>query len=78
MHNQDRDVIINALDHATQSCGLSDALQISTQLASQCASADNQVDHPAWDQVADRISQMNNAQIADMIRVGTARFHLLN
>lgn len=78
MHNQDRLVIEHALEHATQSCNLSQALRDSTTLAALCASANNEIDHPAWDEVARKIEHMSDAQIADLIRVGTARFHLLN
>lgn len=78
MHNQDRLVIEQALEHATQSCNLSPALRESAALASLCAGANNEIEHPAWDEVANRIAKMSDAQIADLIRVGTARFHLLN
>jgi len=78
MHNQDRLVIDQSLENATQSCNLSEALLESKALASLCANANNEIEHPAWDEVADRIAKMSDAEIADLIRVGTARFHLLN
>jgi phosphoenolpyruvate carboxylase len=78
MQDQDRQLVQNALSKAVQCCGLSSALDISSQLAQLCATAQDQVEHPAWDQAAGRIAQMSTDQIADLIRVGTARFHLLN
>ena len=78
MLEHDRHVIDHALAHATASCGLDRVLDISSTLASLCASADDAPDHPAWDQAAAQIASMSTAEIADLIRVGTARFHLLN
>jgi len=78
MHNQDRLVIEQSLQNATGSCHLTQALLDSKAMASLCASANNEIEHPAWDEVANRIAKMSDVQIADIIRVGTARFHLLN
>lgn len=78
MLDYDRQTINHALIHATQSCGLDTALEISSQLALLCASASDAPEHPAWDQAAAQIASMSTAEIADLIRVGTARFHLLN
>lgn len=78
MLKHDRKTIDNALNHATSSCGLSQAMQTSQELAALCASANDAPTHEAWDQAADRIGSMSIEDIADLIRVGTARFHLLN
>lgn len=78
MHNQDRAVIEHALTQAAACCGLKPALDTSTQLAELCASAHDAIDHPAWDQAQSTIASLSTDQLADLIRVGTARFHLLN
>lgn len=78
MLDYDRQTINHALTHATQSCGLDGALETSSQLASLCASAGDIPEHPAWDQASAQIASMSTQEIADLIRVGTARFHLLN
>lgn len=78
MDNQDRIAIERSLEKATQSCNLSQAYSDSKEMASLCATANNEIEHPAWDEVANRIAKMSDEHIADIIRVGTARFHLLN
>tara|TARA_R110002096_G_scaffold173781_2_gene348265 strand:+ start:457600 stop:460314 length:2715 start_codon:yes stop_codon:yes gene_type:complete len=78
MLDNDRQIINQALAHATNSCGLDGALETSAQLASLCASTNDETEHPAWGQAAKQIASMSTADIADLIRVGTARFHLLN
>ncbi len=78
MLDYDRQTINNALTHATQACGLDAVLETSTTLAALCASAEDAPEHPAWDQAAAQIASMSTEEIADLIRVGTARFHLLN
>ena len=78
MHDQDRAVIENALAQAAGCCGLKPALDTSAELAALCASAHNEIDHPAWDRAESAIEKLSTGQIADLIRVGTARFHLLN
>ncbi|MGJ8636561.1 MAG: phosphoenolpyruvate carboxylase [Phycisphaerales bacterium] len=78
MLDYDRQTINNALTHATQACGLDAVLETSSILAALCASAEDAPEHPAWDQAAAQIASMSTEEIADLIRVGTARFHLLN
>jgi phosphoenolpyruvate carboxylase len=78
MHDHDREAIEAALRSACERCGLGGALRASEEIAAVCRSANDAVDHPAWDQAAARLSAMDLGEIAGLIRVGTARFHLLN
>lgn len=78
MHEHDRRSIEDALTVATGWCGLAPALQTSEEIASVCRSAGDDPDHPAWEQAVGMIAGMDLARITDLVRVGTARFHLLN
>lgn len=78
MPTNDRRAIEQALSTACARCGLGEALRTSAELAERCRGAGDRVDDPAWEQAAARIAGMDLSQIADLIRVGTARFHLLN
>lgn len=78
MHEHDRRTLENALTLAANGCGLGPALTKSSQIGSICRGAGDAVDHPAWERAAGMIGSMDLAEMADLVRVGTARFHLLN
>jgi phosphoenolpyruvate carboxylase len=78
MHEHDRRTLEDALTLAANGCGLGPALQRSAEIASICRDAGDAIDHPAWDRAAGVIAAMDPGEMADLVRVGTARFHLLN
>tara|TARA_R110000782_G_scaffold19140_9_gene52321 strand:- start:27175 stop:29898 length:2724 start_codon:yes stop_codon:yes gene_type:complete len=78
MHEHDRRAIETALNVATGWCGLAPALARSEEIAGVCRGAGDDPDHPGWNEAAETIASMTLADITDLIRVGTARFHLLN
>lgn len=78
MHDHDRNTLDNALTQACEGVGLAPALALSAEIAQTCARAGDAVDHPAWDEAAARVTELSLEEIADVVRVGTARFHLLN
>ena len=61
MHDHDREVIEAALRSACERCGLGGALRASEEIAAVCRSAEDAVDHPAWDRAASRIGGANQA-----------------
>lgn len=72
----DRATIDFALDAACRSVGLAPAIDLSTHLAALCrdeSSIERGLDHAAAD-----LAQRSLTELADLLRVGTARFHLLN
>ncbi|MEX0876463.1 MAG: phosphoenolpyruvate carboxylase, partial [Phycisphaerales bacterium] len=78
MQSQDQQVIQHTLDTACVSVGLGDACDRVRKLTDLCAGVGDELDHPAFKEAADRLSEMDLQEIADLIRIGTARFHLLN
>jgi phosphoenolpyruvate carboxylase len=78
MYDQDRRILHDTLTNACTGVGLGPALSLSAAIADICRSAGNATEHPAWDEAAARIAALSLTQIADLVRVGTARFHLLN
>ncbi|MBX3409826.1 MAG: phosphoenolpyruvate carboxylase [Phycisphaeraceae bacterium] len=78
MHDQDRRILEDTLTSACEGVGLGPALSLSAAIADICRGAGHATEHPAWDEAAARIASLSLTQIADLVRVGTARFHLLN
>jgi phosphoenolpyruvate carboxylase len=78
MHDNDRRSIEDALNVAAGWCGLAPALRTSEQIAETCRGGGDDPENAAWDEAAGRIAAMSLPEITDLIRVGTARFHLLN
>lgn len=78
MHEHDRRILEDALRSACDGVGLGPALDRTERIASVCRGANNEPGHTAWDEAAGAIRGMETGAIAAMIRVGTARFHLLN
>jgi phosphoenolpyruvate carboxylase len=78
MHDHDRRVLDDALTRACQRVGLGPALSLSAELADVCRAGGDRLDDPAWDEAASRIADLGLDRLADLVRVGTARFHLLN
>jgi phosphoenolpyruvate carboxylase len=78
MHQADRAALDHALTVACRRRGLDQALQRSRSIADLCRSANDATEHPAWDQAASDIAGLDLASIFDLIRLGAARFHLLN
>lgn len=66
------------LKTACDQVGLGAAFTRAFELADLCASAGDAVGHTALEDAANQIGSMSQAQISDLIRVGTAHFHLLN
>ncbi|MCC5824290.1 MAG: phosphoenolpyruvate carboxylase [Phycisphaerales bacterium] len=78
MHDHDRRILEDALRTACDGVGLGPALDQTERIASICRGSNNEPGHPAWDQAGELIRAMDTGEIAAMVRVGTARFHLLN
>ncbi len=78
MHDPDRRVLEEALTLACERVGLGPALSLSAEIAGVCRSAGDDPDHPAWDDAAARIAALDLDRVSDLVRVGAARFHLLN
>lgn len=78
MHQADRTALDQALTEACARTGLDGALRASAEIADLCRSAGDAIEHPAWDQAAERIRSMDLGEIFDVVRLGAARFHLLN
>ncbi|MFK7883606.1 MAG: phosphoenolpyruvate carboxylase [Phycisphaerales bacterium] len=78
MHQADRTALDHALTAACHQRGLDTALKQSHTIADLCRSAGDSINHPAWDQAAAEIARMDLGSIFDLVRLGAARFHLLN
>ncbi len=78
MHDHDRRVLEDTLKLACAGVGLGPSLSLSAEIAEICRGAGDAIDHPTWDHAAARIATLDLDGIADLVRVGTARFHLLN
>ncbi len=78
MHHADLAAIEHALTVACERRGLDGALDTSRSIADLCRSAGDAIDHDAWDRAAERISGLGLGGIFDLVRLGAARFHLLN
>ena len=78
MHEHDRRILEDALRTACDGVGLGPALDRTERIASVCRGANNEPGHPAWDEAAGVVRGLDTGAIAAMVRVGTARFHLLN
>lgn len=78
MHQADRAALDHALTVACERRGLDDALKTSQTIADLCQSAGDAIEHGAWDQAAERITGLDTESIFDLVRLGAARFHLLN
>jgi len=78
MHKADRAALDHALTAACDRLGLDAALQRSQSISDLCRSAGDAVDHPAWDEAASEIAKLDITSIFDLVRLGAARFHLLN
>jgi len=78
MHDHDRRVLEDTLTISCAGVGLGTALARSAEIAAICREAGDAIEHPAWDRAAGMIAALDLEEIADLVRVGTARFHLLN
>ena len=78
MLNHDQQVIARTLTNACRRVGLGVALTRAHAIADHCAGAGDQIGHHGFDDAARRVGELDLAGIADLVRVGTAHFHLLN
>lgn len=78
MHDHDRRILEDTLTTSCRGIGLGPALSRCAEIADICREAGEAFDHPAWDRATARIAALDTRELADLIRVGTARFHLLN
>ncbi len=78
MLEHDRAEMEAALHRAAGRGRLGSALEDGEQLARLCAEAGDAPDHPKRDEAARRLAEMDVADLTSIVRVGTARFHLLN
>lgn len=78
MHAHDQQTVTATLRAACGRVGLADTLKLAHELAQRCDSPNDAIGHPGLQEAADRIAGMDLAQISDLVRVGTAHFHLLN
>ncbi|TVQ61479.1 MAG: phosphoenolpyruvate carboxylase [Phycisphaerales bacterium] len=78
MLEHDRAEMEAALHRAAGRGPLGSALERGEQLARLCAEAGDALEHPKRDEAARRLTEMETDELASIVRVGTARFHLLN
>ncbi|MEO1008009.1 MAG: phosphoenolpyruvate carboxylase [Planctomycetota bacterium] len=78
MTTTDRETLEAALRRAADATGLGPALERAGGLADACREAGGRVGDPAWDGVSRTIESMPLDELAAILRVVTARFHLLN
>lgn len=78
MDTSDRRYLESALAAACDGTGLGDALRLSAEIAEMCRGAGEEIEHAAWDAASARLGALELQSLADVVRVGTARFHLLN
>jgi phosphoenolpyruvate carboxylase len=78
MQDRDRNELEHALRRAASRGHLGRALGKGDELAELCEQAGDAMEHPLRDQAADQMRQMDLAELSELVRVGTVRFHLLN
>ena len=78
MHAHDQQTVARTLQAACAHVGLGDTLTLAQTLADQCNCPGDAVGHDGLGSAASQIAGMDLRQISDLIRVGTAHFHLLN
>jgi phosphoenolpyruvate carboxylase len=78
MHADDQMNLDNALLAACAQVGLSAPLEYAQSLAKRCNCASDKLGDQHLDDAASEVSRLDLQQISDLIRVGTAHFHLLN
>lgn len=78
MHTHDLETITRTLRSACDHVGLAQTLDKAHELAGLCECPSDSVGHDGLGTAATQIAGMDIPQINDLIRVGTAHFHLLN
>tara|TARA_A100000171_G_scaffold365_1_gene603 strand:- start:1766 stop:4483 length:2718 start_codon:yes stop_codon:yes gene_type:complete len=78
MHAHDQRTIAHTLRTACEHVGLASTLDAANTLAGLCSCPSDTTGHEGLESAAAQIAGMDTAQINDLIRVGTAHFHLLN
>ena len=78
MHAHDQQTVARTLTAACAHVGLAETLTLAHALADQCNCPGDAVGHDGLESAASQIAGMDLRQISDLIRVGTAHFHLLN
>ncbi|MCR9075295.1 MAG: phosphoenolpyruvate carboxylase, partial [bacterium] len=78
MHTHDQQTISSTLRTACDHVGLAGTLEAAHDLAQMCDCSSDTTGHKGLEEAAAKIAGMETAQINDLIRVGTAHFHLLN
>ena len=78
MHAHDQQTVTRTLESACAHVGLGEALNTAHRLAGQCDCLNNAVGYHGLEASAAEIADMDLDQVRDLIRVGTAHFHLLN
>ncbi len=78
MHTNDLQSITRTLRSACDHVGLAQTLDKAYELANLCECPSDSIGHEGLGSAAAQIAAMDTHQINDLIRVGTAHFHLLN
>ncbi|MDX9912271.1 MAG: phosphoenolpyruvate carboxylase [Phycisphaerales bacterium] len=78
MMSDDRVLVEHLFDEVAQSLPLGRAAGLSHELADLCRRAGDDAEHSARDQAAARIASLSLPELFDVVRLVTARFHLLN
>jgi phosphoenolpyruvate carboxylase len=78
MLEPDQKLLEQALSDAAAKVGLGKADEIASRIAAVCRTADGRADDPAWDAAAGIIEGLDLDDIAGVLRLTTARFHLYN
>jgi len=78
MHADDQDILSTTLADACAHIGLGDAHALLTELGSVCAASGDAPGDAALSSAASRLGTLDLRALSDLLRVGTAHFHLYN
>lgn len=78
MLQADQAILEAALRDSAHLVGLAEADRLASSLEAMCRQAQSQPDAPQWDEAASTLSTLSLDQIAGILRLTTARFHLYN
>lgn len=78
MLEADQKLLEAALRDGARRVGLGEADEVASRIEAICRSADGRLGDPAWDEAASIIGSLDLDQIAGVLRLTTARFHLYN